>query len=75
MKELRRMEAFGHRPLWQRLTDSTQSPISELQGMERAIITRSPLTVTKLFGNGVVRVIVKPKQGNTVILEAAMSHA
>jgi len=34
--------------------------------------------VTKLFGNmtcGVLRAIVKPNQGNTIILEAMVSHA
>ena len=49
-----------------------------LQGMDRAIITRSPLVVTKMFGNvacGVVRTIVKSYQRIIVVLEATVSHS
>ena len=77
MKKLRRTDAFGHPPLWPSLTNSAYGPISELQGMERTIITRSSLMVTKFSGNvtcGIVRAIVKSHQRNIVVLEATVSH-
>ena len=46
--------------------------------MEGTIITKSPLTVTKLPYNvacRVVRAIVKRNQRNTVILKAVVDHA
>ena len=78
MKELRRANVPSHPPSWPSLTDFAQSPISELQGMKRAIIIRSPLAITKLSGNatcGVVRAIAKSHQRNTIVLKAMVNHA
>ena len=78
VKELRRTDIPCHLQSWPSLTDLAQSPISELQGMERAIIARSSLVVTKLSGNVTCRVvgaIMKSHQRNTVFLEATVSHA
>jgi len=78
MKELRRMNVPSHPLLWPSLIDPAQSPISKLQGMESAIIIRSPLVVTKLSSNatcGVVRAIAKSHQRNIVVLKATVSHA
>ena len=72
------MDAFGHLSSWPKLTDFAQGPISKSQCMERTIITRSSLAITKLPYNAtgrVVRTTVKPNQGDTIILKTAVNHA
>ena len=77
MKELRKTNAIGHPPLRPRLTDPAQDLISKFQGIEGTIITKSPLTVTKLPCNAtcrVVRATAMPNQRNIVILKAVVDH-
>ena len=77
MKKLRETNVFSHHPLQPSPTDPTQDRLYEDRDMKDIIITRNPLTISKLPCNvvwGIIRATVKPNQRNTIVFEDAVDH-
>ena len=77
MEKLSETNVSSHHPFQPSFTDLSEDPLSEDRDMKGTIITRNPLTVSKLPCNavwGIERATTKPNQRNTVVFEDAVDH-